>query len=83
MVAQRGATSPAVAPRCSDGQGLSVEQGDGSLVDLHILAEGDGRRLSPSDQMAQAPWLACSVEFLHDGLMAFEVSCFRQAHLQP
>jgi hypothetical protein len=33
--------------------------------------------------MAQAPWLSCGVEFLHDGLMMFEVSCFRQAHLQP
>src|ERR671924_1948086 len=72
MVVPQGATSKAVTPCGSDGQWLGVEQCDGFLVELHILPEGNGRRLSPCDQMAQAPWLTCGVEFLHDGLMVFE-----------
>ena len=38
-VVQMGATPKAMAPICSDGQLLGVEQFEGFLVDLHILPE--------------------------------------------
>src|SRR5882724_8863634 len=57
------------------GQGsgmLRVEELERLLVDLHVLAIGDGRRLGRAHEMAPAPRKAGGVELLEGGLMVLE-----------
>ena len=49
-----------------------VQQVEILLVDVHVLAERDRRRLAPADQMHPAPRLARVVEFLDDRLVVLE-----------
>src|SRR5882724_9099429 len=51
---------------------LRVEELDRLLVDLHVLAVGDGRRLGRAHEMAPAPRKAGGVELLEGGLMVLE-----------
>src|SRR5258705_7891408 len=51
---------------------LRVEELDRLLVDLHVLAVGDGRRLGRAHEMAPAPRKASGVELLKGGLMVLE-----------
>src|SRR5437667_3131684 len=57
------------------GQGpgsLRVEELECLLVDLHVLAIGDGRRLGRAHEMAPAPRKACGMELLERRLMVLE-----------
>src|SRR5258705_1558340 len=51
---------------------LRVEEFERLLVDLHVLAIGDGRRLGRAHEMAPAPRKAGGVEFLESRLMVLE-----------
>src|SRR2546422_8177783 len=51
---------------------LRVEELDRLLVDLHILAVGDGRRLGRTHEMAPAPRKPGGVELLEGGMMVLE-----------
>src|SRR6058998_3984301 len=51
---------------------LRVEELDRLLVDLHVLAVGDGRRLGRAHEMTPAPRKAGGVELLEGGLMMLE-----------
>src|SRR5207253_11327966 len=62
---------PATVARRGAGM-LRVEELDRLLVDLHVLAVGDGRRLGRAHEMAPAPRKASGVELLEGGLMVLE-----------
>src|SRR5207253_5923576 len=51
---------------------LRVEELDRLLVDLHVLAVRNGRRLGRAHEMAPAPRKAGGVELLEGGLMVLE-----------
>lgn len=51
---------------------LGVEELDRFLIDFHVFSEGDRCGLSPSDEMAPAPWLTCGVKLFYNGLMVLE-----------
>src|SRR6267142_6467790 len=51
---------------------LRVEELDRLLVDLHVLAIGDGRRLGRAHQMAPAPRQPRGVKLLERGLVVLE-----------
>src|ERR1700682_2587863 len=53
-------------------EALRVEERERLLVDLHVLAIGDGRRLSRAHEMAPAPRKTGGVELLEGRLMVLE-----------
>src|SRR5512132_1945240 len=67
-----GPTAEGERPRGQGSGILRVEELECLLVDLHVLAVGDGRRLGRAHEMAPAPRKAGGVELLEGGLMVLE-----------